>query len=145
MSKVKIYLIVQTVVCVALVLMLCGAAVSIYREGLERRAEDPMAAIYSREVVAERLAPVMPLFCVGVGLALAGWILGVRDEGAEKPARGVKMSRKADVMGARALNAVRAVIIVGAAALILAGIANGGARDVLYKAITICTECVGLG
>ena len=30
-------------------------------------------------------------------------------------------------------------------ALIAAGIANGGLRDVLYKAKNICTECIGLG
>ena len=30
-------------------------------------------------------------------------------------------------------------------ALILAGIRNGSARDVLVKAVGICTECVGLG
>ena len=37
------------------------------------------------------------------------------------------------------------VFIAVAIALIIAGIFNGSARDVLYKAITICTECVGLG
>ncbi|MBO4837186.1 MAG: thioredoxin [Clostridia bacterium] len=29
--------------------------------------------------------------------------------------------------------------------LILSGILNGSARDVLIKAITICSECIGLG
>ena len=29
--------------------------------------------------------------------------------------------------------------------LILAGLLNGGARDVFAKAVRICTECVGLG
>ena len=28
---------------------------------------------------------------------------------------------------------------------ILLGVMNLGARDVLYKAIAICTECIGLG
>ncbi len=31
------------------------------------------------------------------------------------------------------------------AVLIIAGAANGGLRDVLIKAINICTECIGLG
>ena len=35
--------------------------------------------------------------------------------------------------------------VVAAAAFILAGVLNGSARDVLIKAIHICTECVGLG
>lgn len=32
-----------------------------------------------------------------------------------------------------------------AVVLIIVGIMNGGARDVLIKAINICTECIGLG
>ena len=39
----------------------------------------------------------------------------------------------------------RAILIAAAVALILIGVFNGSARDVLYKAITICTECIGLG
>ncbi len=45
----------------------------------------------------------------------------------------------------RRKGAVQAVLVVAAVALIVAGVLNGSARDVLYKAITICTECVGLG
>nr|WP_251616997.1 CD1871A family CXXC motif-containing protein [Pumilibacter muris] len=32
-----------------------------------------------------------------------------------------------------------------AVSFIIAGIFNGGARDVLIKAVNICTECIGLG
>ena len=51
--------------------------------------------------------------------------------------------KSADPPGRTAM--LQAVIIVAAVILILAGVFNGSARDVLYKAITICTECVGLG
>ena len=39
------------------------------------------------------------------------------------------------------------IIAAAAAALALlaAGAVNGGARDVLGKAVKICTECIGLG
>lgn len=37
------------------------------------------------------------------------------------------------------------VLFALAGVLIAAGIANGGLRDVLIKAINICTECIGLG
>ena len=40
---------------------------------------------------------------------------------------------------------VRLVITMLALALIVLGLANGQARDVLNKAINICTECLGLG
>lgn len=43
------------------------------------------------------------------------------------------------------MGAVRCVLIVAAAALIILGIANDGVADVLGKAIRICTECIGLG
>jgi hypothetical protein len=43
------------------------------------------------------------------------------------------------------LFAVRICLYCVAALLILLGIRNGGMRDVLVKAINICTECIGLG
>ena len=39
----------------------------------------------------------------------------------------------------------RLTIFVLAIAFIVIGIFNGGMADVLYKAINICTECIGLG
>lgn len=42
-------------------------------------------------------------------------------------------------------NVARAALLVAAAALIAAGVRNGGMFDVLVKAINICTECIGLG
>ena len=43
------------------------------------------------------------------------------------------------------VNILRAVVLIAASVLIIIGIMNGGARDVLVKAINICTECIGLG
>ena len=40
---------------------------------------------------------------------------------------------------------LRVVLLVVAVGMILAGIFNGSANDVLQKAIKICTECIGLG
>ena len=39
----------------------------------------------------------------------------------------------------------RAVVLAAAIVFILLGIFNGSMKDVLYKAINICTECIGLG
>ena len=41
--------------------------------------------------------------------------------------------------------AVRGCVFVLAVVFIVLGIVNGGANDVLVKAINICTECIGLG
>ena len=45
----------------------------------------------------------------------------------------------------RTVFVIRTAVLVLAAAFILIGIGNGSARDVLVKAVNICTECVGLG
>ena len=45
----------------------------------------------------------------------------------------------------RAIWAARVVICALAILFIVLGINNGGMRDVLQKAIRICTECIGLG
>lgn len=38
-----------------------------------------------------------------------------------------------------------AVLVAAAIVLIVFGVINGGARDVLAKAVKICSECIGLG
>ena len=44
-----------------------------------------------------------------------------------------------------AKTAARAAMFALAVVLLALGAANGGMRDVLVKAINICTECIGLG
>lgn len=85
MTEKKTYLIVQSVLCVLLCVLLAASAVSIYRAGVARRAEDPMASIYTRENTAEKFKPIAPLFFGAIGMTVAGWILAVKDENADKP------------------------------------------------------------
>lgn len=254
MTRSRLYLALQAVVCVALVVLLSLSAISIYREGAARKAEHPMESVYTPGEVAGRFAPIAPLLFAGLGLLVAGLVLGAKDENAEKPVKDAELNRdllvarvaqpseamlteqraqkrlawigwavfalcmvpiliylmnpahfpEADLegmffsllrvflpwtavgLGALAVTAVlseksvlrqteaaqeqlkaekaagvtaapgsvdtpkrtilpQAVIIVAAVILIIAGVFNGSARDVFYKAITICTECVGLG
>ena len=254
MTKGKLYLALQALVCIALAALLSAAAIGIYREGSARKAEHPMESVYTPEAVAERFAPIAPLFFAGAGLLVAGLVTGAKDEDAERPVKDAECDRdllasrvaqpsadmiaerrrqgkllwtgralfalcmapilayllnpahfpEADLegmffglmrvllpwtaagLGALAVTAAlremsllrearaaqerlkaeraagiavapgavdlprkaglpQAVIIVAAVILIIAGVFNGSARDVLYKAITICTECVGLG
>ncbi len=146
MSKRRIYLWVMAAVWIALTVALCVSAVALLREGTARRAEHPMESVYTPEAVAEKLAPVAPLFFIAVGLTLAGLLLGVRGEplkkrpGAAEAKRGPEPARPL-----RRERAIQVLIVVVAVALICAGILNGSARDVFYKAITVCTECIGLG
>ncbi len=41
--------------------------------------------------------------------------------------------------------ALWAALFAAAAVLIVLGVLNGGAQDVLAKAVKICSECIGLG
>jgi len=254
MKKSRVYLIIQAVVCIALVALLSATAVSVYREGAARKTLNPLESIYTPEIVAERFAPIAPLFFASLGLLVAGLALGAKDEDAEKPVKDAGLARDlaagrvnrpseamnreratqtrlkwigwgafalcmvpialflanpehfpvedpeimfrglvrvflpwtAVGMGALSVTAalreksmqreaeaalarvkeerteglspaktaealpkrrvlVQAVLVALAVALIIAGVFNGSAQDVLYKAITICTECVGLG
>ena len=254
MTKRKVYLGLMAAVCVALAAWMALSAVAILREGSARRAANPMESVYTPRAAAEKFAPIAPLCLAGLGLLTAGLALGVKDEGAEGPARDAMLARdllsahvaqpseamraerrrqsrlawigrglfglsmvpvlvylldpahfpEADPegmffgltgallpwtalgLGALSVCAVlaersalreaqaarerlaeeraagitvavepvkpmkkaavpRLILIVAAIACIVAGALNGSARDVLYKAITICTECVGLG
>ena len=254
MSRTRIYLILQAVLCILLVFLLSVSAVDIYREGLVRKEENPLEPIYTREIVAEKAAPIAPLFFVSIGLLIAGLVLEIKDENANKAiedselrrniiaARVVKPSDamcrarseqkrwlligfgvfalcmlpillyiinpahfpQEDLEGMlyrlirvvfpwsvvglsvlavcfrvrerfilREIEAARdrlkeeeeagvrpekkaaplpgytgmlqTVLIAVAIGFIVAGVINGSARDVLYKAINICTECIGLG
>ncbi len=244
----------QAAVCVTLVAWLSLSAIGICREGIARRAENPMQSVYTPEGVAEKLAPIAPLFFAGLGLLVIGLVLGVKDENAQRPVKDAEVHRDLLVsriarpseamqrerraqrrllMAGRGLfalcmvpvliylvnpahfpqddtegmfigllrvflpwtaaalaalavtsalreksvlretqaameqlkteraagegtvsgpvdppkksGALQAVLIVAAVFFILMGVLNGSARDVINKAIAICTECVGLG
>ena len=93
MTEKKAYLILQSVLCVLLVILLAASAVAIYREGTARKAENPMEWIYTRETAAEKFKPIAPLFFGAIGMTVAGWILAVKDENAEKPVQDTELAR----------------------------------------------------
>ena len=68
MTEKKAYLILQSVLCVLLVILLAASAVAIYREGTARKAENPMEWIYTRETAAEKFKPIAPLFFGAIGI-----------------------------------------------------------------------------
>lgn len=45
----------------------------------------------------------------------------------------------------RRRTALWAALVLVSVLLVALGVLNGGARDVLAKAIKICSECIGLG
>ena len=140
MKNNRIFLIIQSILCILLAALLITAVIGIYRSGSAARAENPLAWIFTREIVAERFRPIAPLFFAAVVLTAVGLILGVKDENGLKPVKSGKVENRAP--GGKTL---RTVLLIAAVVLIVAGVFNGSARDVFSKAVKICTECVGLG
>ena len=155
--KRKLILVAQSILCILLVILLSVTAVGIYRDGAERKAENPLEWIYTRERAEEGLSRIVPLFWLCVGVTAVGLLLGIRDDDADKMARDIRVSRalksshplqektKGDTEDERLTRSVRIIVLGAAVVFIVLGALNGGARDMLYKAVKICTECVGLG
>lgn len=88
MTRQKVFMIVQSVICALVAGLLAWSALSLYFTGMaEKAGGDLFFYIYTREKVGAKLLPLMPLIFLGLGMTLAGLILGVRDESADKPVR----------------------------------------------------------
>lgn len=145
MNKKKLYLIIQSVLCVAVTLFLAVTAVMIFREGSALKASDPLEWIYSREKVTSGLLRVFPLFIISVEVAAAGIVLHIRDDNYMKKGSSVSGPVKAEAVNSGRVKTARIVVLILALVFIVIGIINGSAQDVFGKAVNICTECIGLG
>ena len=95
-----------------------------------------MSGSYTREKAVKAIVAVTPLFALWVAAIVWGkrvWPRASR--------RDIKVLRAEHTAHGR----LRVALYALALGLILAGVMNGGMRDVLIKAINICTECIGLG
>ena len=154
MTRTKLFLVVQAVLCAVIAVLLAAGALDLYLDGAAKQAEgDLFYYMFTRERAGAKLLPVLPLLFCALGLTIAGVILGIRDEKAEKPVRDEKLLRELSGIRERAVHRqadrkmriLRTAVLVIALVLIVIGILNGGLEDVLAKGAAICTECVGLG
>ena len=99
MTRNKILLAVQSLLCVVLVVMLAAAAIGIYRTGIAEKQENPLAWVYTRDKAATALKPVLPVFLLAVGVTVACAVLNVRDKNENKPVKDMELNR--DLMRAR--------------------------------------------
>lgn len=111
------------------------------------------SAVYSREIVRAHLQPL-----VWPGIAWAVMAVGGSfvknclsgDTLQKKKKKGAAMQPEHDMKREKekpvsSKSSVRILLYVIAAFFVILGIFNHGMRDVLVKAINICTECIGLG
>ena len=135
------------VATVGVVILLCWHCLDIYLIG--NRPENIEAGVYisqvyTAEIAAERLASAAPALAVYALLAVATCVAQLIWG---KPiSTAVKSGRYTPRMQPGKAQSIARIVIVSLAVLfIVLGVMNGGARDVLVKAINICTECIGLG
>ena len=148
MDKKRIYLWIQAALCTLIAVILSVSAIRIYINGIAYRADGhPTAWIYTPEVVGKALIPVIPLFIVSCLMTLMAWVFKIRDENQDKPApfEGKISYEPEDGNNPIFRKRLRLGLLVLAVLFILIGIFNGSMKDVLIKAINVCSECIGLG
>ena len=92
-TKNKVLLLLQSALCLALVVMLISGVIGIYRQGIAEKQEDPLAWVYTREKAAAALTPAAPVFLLALAVTVACAVLKVRDENADKPVKDLELNR----------------------------------------------------
>ena len=94
MAKNKIFLWIQTALCVLIAILLVSSAVRIFIDGSAYQAAGhPSEWIYTREKAAAALMPILPLFLLSFAMTVYGLVKGIEDEEADKPVQDVERTR----------------------------------------------------
>ena len=136
-----------SVATVGVVLLLCWQCLDIYLTGNlpeNINAGVYLSPVYSREIVSAKLSNVAPLLVIYGVLAVVTIVMQLFFGKAERPAGKIHRCPVPKQAGKMQSAARIAILCLGVLFIIL-GVMNGGSRDVLVKAINICTECIGLG
>lgn len=126
-------------------ILLCLGFVSIYLAGQsgENLVDGVyLAPVFTRENVGAMLLQLSPIFVI-YGLLVVTSLLVQPVSHTKKHTDPVPHSEKYTV--SRYSGSIRLILSAIALLFIILGVMNGGAKDVLIKAINICTECIGLG
>ena len=130
-------------ICAGLII----GGVVLFLQGTAAVAAHEAEAVFTREQAGGMLRLfLLPAVLLAV-LLIAAALMGRKQTKREWDGRPMAALDQATPICARqSPNARRTWLALAiAAGLIAAGIWNGGLRDVLIKAINICTECIGLG
>ena len=94
MVKNKIFLWVQTALCVLIAVLLASSAVRIFIDGSAYQAAGhPSEWIYTREKVTAALMPILPLFLLSFAMTVYSLVKDIKDEEADKPVQDVERAR----------------------------------------------------
>lgn len=159
MNRKRCYLIVQSVLILALAALLSFFTIKLYQEGTARKSENVLEAVFRPGDVAGKLTAAAPLAFILIGTSAAGLLLDIKDDKAERPVKDAEAIRKLTAGTApkpgvpaektmkkeRSLFPLQMAVLAAALFFIIAGVMNRSASDVFVKAAKICTECIGLG
>ena len=134
------------IMLVTVISLLCWQMIDIFLDGngaVSAGNED----IYRADDITTRLKGLNAPLCA---FAAVGGITVILHALAPEKAlsgcfRDVRVSTSNITEPLKGQNKLRLLILCTAIVFILLGVMNGGAYDVLVKAINICTECIGLG
>ncbi len=132
---------------VGMILLLCWQCLTIYLVGNSPENISGgvyLTPVYTAQDVAERLSGIIPAFVIYIVIAAAAVIVHLIWGTAPRNTVKIRPCPPRAVTGKWRTVARMAVLCLGVLFIVL-GTMNGGARDVLIKAINICTECIGLG
>ncbi len=143
MNTRKSLLIAQAVLCILCAGMLAAGIIRLYCEGAAYQSDGhPDAWIFTREKIGTVLLPCLVPFLLSVGVTITSVLRGIRVNESAAQCNTPFTSVSSDV---KRQTAARWVVLILALICIAAGVWNGSMRDVLYKAVNLCTECIGLG
>lgn len=94
MDKKRIFMIVQSALCVLIAVLLAASAIRIFIDGSAYQAAGhPSEWIYTREKVGAALLRVLPLIAASIAMNIVAAAKDIRDEDAQKPVPDVELSR----------------------------------------------------
>ena len=94
MSKNRMFLIIQALLCVLIAAVLSVLTVRTFIEGSAwQAAGHPSDWFYTREKAGQALLVVLPFICASAVMTMIGAVKGIKDEEAEKPVQDAELAR----------------------------------------------------
>lgn len=149
--------ILSAIAVIVIAVLLCGQCLDIYLKGSSSQNLDTggvrLVSMFRMEDVAARLKGItLPLIvcCLLIAVCtILHWLfqMHANDATGSTPRRSCMCKEHAGNAAAQSasIRVAQAILLLISVVLIVLGVINGGMRDVLVKAINICTECIGLG
>ncbi|MCR4675900.1 MAG: hypothetical protein K5634_01560 [Sphaerochaetaceae bacterium] len=87
-----ILLLIQSILCIAVAIILCFSVLNLYRDGLIEKEKNPLSPIYTREKTLLVLKPVLPAVLLSVCVSAAAFVLGAK--GKDTPVKDTELNLK---------------------------------------------------